>query len=293
MVVALTFTNSNCTRKVDKNFLGSAIIETKTFQISTTSQGSLLQVRKDEGDPVTARETLAIVDTIPLILRKLELQSTLKELQTTIAAKKIEIRSAESDVAGLQREFNRIETLVQKGSAPSRDRDNLQTQLESANLKLDSHKKSLVSFTDRETGTQIRIDQLNDQIRRCYILAPVNGVIVTQYRNIDEIVSPGSPVYEIANYDTVYADFFVPQPVVATLKLGQPIRVRIDYDDPAEKNSFKFIPGSITWIADEAEFTPKNIQTRESRNELVFKIRATIANKDGMMKRGLPVEIWR
>jgi HlyD family secretion protein len=107
------------------------------------------------------------------------------------------------------------------------------------------------------------------------------------------VVLPGNPVYELGNYDTMQVDFYVPQTILGGFKLGQAVRIRIDDQSPSSKQKQTFVPAQITWISSDAEFSPKNIQTRESRNELVFKIRALAANKDGLLKRGLPVEVFR
>ena len=98
---------------------------------------------------------------------------------------------------------------------------------------------------------------------------------------------------EIGDFDTLYADFFVPQVELATLKYGQQVRLRVDFEEKGVRGRERFMPATITWIGSEAEFSPKNIQTRQSRNELVFRVRATIANTGGVLKRGLPVEVWR
>lgn len=284
---------SSCTRKANENFLGSAVVEDKTYQVATTAQGNLLAVYKQEGQKVTANELVAVVDTVPLVLRKEEQLAALSQLGSTIVSKQAEIKGIESDLAGIKREYDRISGLAEKGSVPQRDKDNLQTQLESARFRLGSSQSMLVSLADQQKGTRVRIDQVNNQIAECYVHAPASGMVLTRYRNLGEVVGPGNPIYEIGTFDTLYADFFVPQPVLASLKYGQGVRIRLDFNDPSQKAKEKFLAGAITWIGNEAEFSPKNIQTRESRNELVFRVRATIPNMEEILKRGLPVEVWR
>jgi HlyD family secretion protein len=125
------------------------------------------------------------------------------------------------------------------------------------------------------------------------VAAPSSGVVLTRYRNVGEIVAPANPIFNIGEFDTLYADFFVPQTKLASLKFGDAVRIRLDNQSPTAREPARFVPAVITWIGSEAEFSPKNIQTRQSRNELVFRIRATIPNSDGSLKRGLPVEVWR
>jgi HlyD family secretion protein len=97
----------------------------------------------------------------------------------------------------------------------------------------------------------------------------------------------------MGEFDTLYADFFIPQALLASIKYGQTVRIRVDFDVPHVKGKERLLPATVTWIGSEAEFSPKNIQTRQSRNELVFRVRATIPNVNGMLKRGCPVEVWR
>jgi HlyD family secretion protein len=281
-----------CGQKKKDGFLGSAVIEGKTFMVSSIVQGNLVSVLKDEGDSVEKGELLAIVDTIQLILRKKEIEANISEIEANIQSKKVDINAGQNDVDGAQREYIRVDTLSKKGALPTQQRDNLKTQFDGAKLRLDANQKNLIALINKIKGMQARVAQTDEQIRNCYLSAPSSGIISIRYRNTGEIVSPGNPVFEITKYDTLYTDFFVPQPIISSLKYGQNLRVRMDYDSGTGLGE-KFIPGRITWISNEAEFSPKNIQTRESRNELVFRVRITIENKDGLLKRGLPVEIWR
>ncbi|MBN1601806.1 MAG: efflux RND transporter periplasmic adaptor subunit [Chitinispirillaceae bacterium] len=281
-----------CTKTDDTNFLGSAVIESTTIQVATTAQGFIAALYKDEGEQVKMAERLAIIDTVPLVLKKREMLASREELFSSVRAKRQEIESIKSDLEGIKREYKRIEWLAKSGAVPTQQRDNLETQIESTQLKLNAQQEVLKSIMDKDAVIIARIEQLDDQLNRSYVTATKNGFICTRYRNVNEIYAPGNPLYELCTYDTVYADFFVSQVVLGSLKLGQVLRVRVDMQKAGDSSAV-FIPGTLTWISEQAEFSPKNIQTRESRNELVFRIRSTIANTDRTLKRGLPVEIWR
>jgi HlyD family secretion protein len=284
-------TGPHCSGTNSKDFIGSAVVEAQTYQIATTAQGKIVALYKDEGQQVKTGELVAILDTIPFVLKLNEISSALAELGSTINSKKVEISSQESDVKGVDREYKRIATLVQQGSAPSQQKDNLQTQFESSKLRVDANRSVL-------SGLQAKINTLNaqraevlDQLSRCYVYSPVPGVILTKYKNLGEVALPGNPEFELGKYDTMQVDFYVPQTMLAGFKLGQTVRIRLDDQTDTKKETF--VPGRISWISSDAEFSPKNIQTRESRNELVFKIRALAENSNGLLKRGLPVEVWK
>ena len=139
-----------CDSTKSKDFIGSAVVDASTFQIATTSQGMIARIFKDEGMPVTADELVAVIDTVPLVLKLNELSSSISQLDQTIAAKKAEIESQDFDVKGAQREYRRISDLVDKGALPSQQKDNLQTQFESISLKMKANRLTLESLFKQE-----------------------------------------------------------------------------------------------------------------------------------------------
>jgi HlyD family secretion protein len=292
IIIALAL-SSNCTRPVSSDFLGSAVVEVKTFQIGTTAQGSIVALLFDEGGSVQAGDLLAVVDTVPLRLKGRELIAAMGQLDAQIAARRADIASVQSDMNGLKRELDRISGLVEKGAAPSQQKDDLQTRYETARLKVKAANLLLRSVAAQKEDLRAQQAILEDQISRCYIKAPAPGTILTRYKSESEIAAPGQPVFEMGKFDSVQIDFFVPQPVLSVLKIGQAVKIRIDKPSARDTAVPQTVPATITWISESAEFSPKNIQTRESRNELVFKVRAVAANAQRLLKRGMPVEVWR
>lgn len=280
-----------CSGRTDPDFIGSAIVEAQTYQVMSMVQGKLMALSKQEGQGVAAEELLAVVDSIPFVLQLQEVQGGLNELASGMRAKNNEIKAAMSEIRGLEKDYARIAPLVKEGSLPPQQEDKLSSGLETARLKLSAARDMQASLKGKEQGLQARMAQIKEQIQRCYLRSTSAGRILTRYKNPGETTAPGQPIYEIGKEDTLQADFFVPQTWLANLKYGQSVRLRLDMDDA--KQSAVFLPATISWIGQEAEFSPKNIQTRESRNELVFRVRALAANKDGMLKRGLPVEVWK
>jgi HlyD family secretion protein len=290
LILALTI---GCGATRSKDFIGSAVVEAQTYQIATTAQGIIAALYKDEGQKVVKGELVAIVDTVPFVLKLNELSAALAELTSSISAKQGEVSSLESDAKGVEREYKRIATLVSQGSAPSQQKDNLETQVESSALRVRANKSVLSGLQAKINTINAQKAQIIDQLSRCYVRAPVFGTVLTKYKNLGEVALPGNSIFEIGKYDTMQVDFYVTQPMVPSFKLGQTIRIRLDSETPDATDKQLFVPGLVTWISSDAEFSPKNIQTRESRNELVFKIRAMAANSEGLLKRGLPVEVWR
>ena len=283
----------HCDSTNSKDFIGSAVVDAQTYQIATTAQGTITALYKEEGQRVGRGELVAVIDTVPFVLKLNELSAALAELGNTITSKKVEISSQESDVKGVDREYKRISTLVQQGSAPSQQKDNLETQFESSRLRVNANRSVLSALQAKINTINAQRAELLDQLSRCYVRAPVSGVVLTKFKNLGEVALPGNSVFEIGAYDTMQMDFYVPQTMLAGFKLGQTVRVRLDDQGSADKKKETFASARISWISSDAEFSPKNIQTRQSRNELVFRVRATVANSGGLLRRGLPIEVWR
>lgn len=278
-----------CQRSEDPRFLGSAQIDSDHYTLAPAVAGPLVAVLKNEGDSVIAGEMIALIDTIPLHWQREELIASHVELQATMRAKNQEVAAIGTEAGGVERDLKRIGTLVKSGSAPEQQEDKLRTSLQSARERQRAVAAGAEGLKSKQTALDAKLSLLEDQLSRCVLRAPVSGKILTRYRNVGEMASPGQPVYEMSRGDTLRADFYVPQPTLSSLKLGGQVFIRVD----EENQSAKFLPATIAYISDEAEFAPKNTQTRESRNELVFEVRSVAADPTGILKRGLPVEIWK
>lgn len=277
-----------CAGRTDPDFIGSAVVEAQTYQVAAAVQGKIAALYKQEGQDVAAGELLAVIDTVPLSLQMQELNAGMTELSASIRAKENEIKAGNAEARGLEKDYARVSPLVKEGSLPPQQEDKLSSGLDAARLKLSAAKDMLESLQGKQAGLAAKAAQLREQIRRCYLTSPAPGRVLTRYKNLEEVAAPGQPVFQVGRDDTLQVDFFVPQTDLAGIKYGQPVRLRLDVGKDAA-----FVPAVVSWIGSEAEFSPRNIQTRESRNELVFRVRALAANKDGLLKRGLPVEVWK
>jgi HlyD family secretion protein len=279
-----------CGARIDPEFIGSAIVEAETYQVAALTQGQLKSLTKQEGQSVATGELLGIVDTVPYALQLLEARAGLAELDAGKRSQQSQIQGGQAEVKGMERDYARIAPLAKEGSLPAQQEDKLASGLDAGRAKLSAARQMLTSLDAKRQGLEARIGLLQDQLGKCYLRAPVAGRVLTRYKNPDETAAPGQPVYEIGREDTLRIDFFVPQTWLSGIKYGQAVRIRLDQGGSKEGS---FLPATVSWIGNEAEFSPKNIQTRESRNELVFRVRALAANKDGLLKRGLPVEVWK
>jgi HlyD family secretion protein len=135
-------------------------------------------------------------------------------------------------------------------------------------------------------SSNAQIAQLDDQIKKSIITNPVNGTVLVKYAEPNEITSFGKPLYKIADLSSLELRVYISEPQLPEIKIGQKVSVKIDAENSTKKYS-----GIITWIASEAEFTPKIIQTKEERVNLVYAVKVTVKN-DGSLKIGMPAEMW-
>ena len=132
----------------------------------------------------------------------------------------------------------------------------------------------------------VQIKQIDDQIQKSKIINPVNGTVLTKYVEPNEITAFGKPLYKIADLSTMQLRVYISETQLANIKIGQEVTIKID-----DADTMKSYKGTISWIASEAEFTPKIIQTKEERVALVYAVKVDVKN-DGSLKIGMPAELW-
>ncbi|MFW6253403.1 MAG: HlyD family secretion protein [Chitinivibrionales bacterium] len=280
-----------CSEQTPPDFISSGIIESHTYSVSPTNGGRILTMMVEEGSLVQQGRLCAIIDTIPVKLKMQELEGRKAELVHTIAARNAEIEAMKTEVRGLAREFGRISKLVDKGSAAQQKKDELGTRVKAADHGLEAAQQMRSALNRTRHVLEAQQASLQNQLEECYVRSPANGIVLSRYRNRGEMATPANPLFDVGAFDTMHVDFFVSQVMLSEVQIGRRVSIRLDRSD--KENKELFVDAEVVWISEEAEFTPGNVQTREARNELVFRVRARTANKDRILKRGLPVEVWR
>lgn len=278
---------AGCNKSMPEGFLSSATVDADLWKVAPVSSGTLLAVPVKEGDALKAGQLVAVVDSVPLVLKLAELDASQAELAANVKARAAETQTLVAADRGLQRELARTKQLVADGASTTQKLDDLTTQKETSTARIAAAKAAVIALQAKTKLIDAQKASLCDQIARCRLTAPAAGTVLTRFRNAGEAAIPGRPVIELGRTDTLWAEFFVSQQDLARLKLGQPLRLRLDLGKGEQ-----FLPARLSWISTAAEFTPKGVQTREGRNELVFRARALAANPSGALKRGLPVEVW-
>lgn len=268
--------------------------------VSAQQNGEILDFSVEEGDKLTTGQTVGQIDvTIPTLQREQVLASinALKDKtqnpvpQTELVKRQLLVQEAQ--LQQQYRERKRTENLVKSDAATQKQLDDINAAIEQLERQL-SVTRQQIRLNDSNTSTQNRsilsekapleksLAQYAEQIHKGQIINPVTGVVLSRYALKGEMAATGKPLYKIANIDTLYLKAYITGDKLPEIKLGQAVQARIDQ---GEKN-YKTYPGEITWISDKSEFTPKTIQTKNERANLVYAVKIRVKN-DGYLKIGM------
>jgi HlyD family secretion protein len=262
---------------------GSGLIEATEVTLSAETAGQLKAIYFDEGQAVAIGDTLALIDTTTTVLRLRQAQAAVEAAQTRIEVAQISIRQAANNLQLAQKEYDRVSTLVKSGSATQQQYDHVKTALEQATLANEQAQASLSMSRADYANAAAQIDIVQKQLDDSFPIAPMSGVIVEKYPEAGELIAVGKPLVRIAKLDTVWVKIYLPPADLTKIKLGETA-----YVDPEDGDNAP-LPGKISWISSQAEFTPKNVQTKEARAGLLYAVKITVPNHDQILKIGMPV----
>jgi HlyD family secretion protein len=263
---------------------GSGFIEATTVVVSAETAGRLEALYYDEGDMIARDAVIGIIDSSTVKLQWNQAVAQRRSAVSAVEIAAINIEQAAQDAALAKKEFDRVAALLAKGSANQQQYDQAENRATQSELA-----RRLAGATHRARRADVaRIDAeialLVRQLAHCYPGAPVSGMTINKFTEAGELLAPGKPIIEIAKLDTVWVKIYLPARDLTKIALGEAVSV-----DPEDGRSA--LEGKVVWIADEAEFTPKNVQTAEARADLVYAVKVNIANPGGELKIGMPVMV--
>ena len=185
----------------------------------------------------------------------------------------------------LQREKQRIDKLVEGGAATSKQQDDLEGQIELLKAQITATESQKASVYAERNTLHVQVQQVEDQIKRSSVRNPVDGIILTKYKEEGEIAAPGQALYKVANMDELILRAYISGNQLSEIVIGEIVKIRFDVPDGVDETT-----GKVSWVSERAEFTPKIIQTKEERVNLVYAIKVVVPN-DGRLKIGMPGEL--
>ena len=253
--------------------------------VSSETSGRILHFSMEEGTTIQNEQVVAVIDSTQLYLQKESLESGLESLGSKINTLDAQVRASRVQLDNLEREKRRIDKLVEGGAATTKQQDDINGQLALLEAQIEATESQKSSIYAERNTLEVQIRRIEDQILRCVVKSPAAGVMLTKYREQGEMAVPGQPLYKMANLNELILRAYVSGNQLSSIKIGGEVSVNYDRDGGMGTTT-----GVVSWISPSAEFTPKIIQTREERVNLVYAIKVLVPN-DGSLKIGMPGEV--
>lgn len=268
----------------------TGVFESEEVIISSEVPGILTQFTIEEGQKLEAGQIVAVIDTVQLSLKKKQLDAQVKAVLSKKPDSPSQLAALQRQIDAVSSEKKRFERLVTVNAASQKQVDDLQNQMEILQKQYKATQSSLAITTgslQSETLPLIaQIEQIQDQINRSTIKNPVSGTVISKYVRQNELTTMGKSLYKIADLATMTLRAYLTGNQLAQVKLGQAVKVLADDG----KGGFRELPGELFWISAKSEFTPKTIQTKDERANLVYAVKIRVKN-DGYLKIGMYGEI--
>lgn len=263
----------------------SGIFEATTVTVSAETAGRILMMDVSEGDSVEQGATIAVVDTAMLTLQKLQLGSQRESAKSSSPDISAQAAALRSQIAHQQNECERFRRLLADGATTQKQYDDATAYLTSLRGQLEALLSTLgknrSSISDNANAIGYQRAQIDEQIQRSFIHSPITGTVLVKYAEQGEYATPGKPLCMLANLNDIYLRAYFTAERLADIKIGSKVTVIADFGGDTR---FEY-PGTVTWISQESEFTPKSIQTNDSRANLVYAVKVAVKN-DGRLKLG-------
>lgn len=285
---------AGCRSSENGSISASGTIEATEVTVGAKVGGAVLKLLVDEGSSVAKGDTLVLIDRSDNViqLRQAEANAAAASAAYALAlngARKEDVVQAEATLANAKSDVGRLETLVGAGSATQKQLDDARTRLVLAEqaynkLKTGTREEDIAAARARRDQAAAQVDALRKKVEDAVVIAPLAGTVTEKSVEEGEIVQPNGALVKITQTDKVHLMIYVTEKELAEVKLGQSVKIAIDaYAD-------KSFPGTVTYISPVAEFTPRNIQTKEDRTKLVFGVKVEAANPDHVLKAGMPAD---
>ena len=264
----------------------SGTFESTEILVSSETAGKIVQLNIEEGQDIKAGEVLGLIDTVQLYLKKVQLQSSIKALQNRRPDLDSQLAGLRQQIETAKREKNRFENLIKANAANQKQLDDINAQIQLLEKQLNAQQTLLKNnnegISNESSAMVLQMEQLEDQLKKSYITSPIDGTILVKYAEPGELAVPGKSLFKMADLKRMYLKAYVTTDQLSKIKIGQEVDVVSEFGE----NDIKKYKGRISWISSKSEFTPKTVQTRDERANLVYAIKVLVEN-DGFLKIGM------
>jgi HlyD family secretion protein len=298
IILALAACNGN-----NNDFDATGTFEADEVIVSSSTNGKILELEVEEGAMLYKDSIVGLVDPTDLSLQKEQVEESIRSLkeQTLSVEPQVELlrdqlKVQQSQLDKLLREKTRTENLLKQDAATGKQLDDINAEVDILRKQMKVTEQQIMvqrnntgtqnrGILSQEKPLQKRVAQLEDQLNKARIRNPVSGTVLAKYAEPGEMTSTGKALYKIADLSTITLRAYISGSQLSQVRLGQAVKVLVD-----DGKKYKELPGTITWISDKAEFTPKTIQTKEERANLVYAVKIKVKN-DGFLKIGMYGEV--
>lgn len=274
----------------EAEFDAQGTFEATEVIVSSEATGRILNFEVEEGMAVEANQMVGAIDSVQLHLQRKQLVAQQSALLGSRPDVKKQVAALREQIAKQNEELRRVENMLKDGAATKKQKDDIEAQIKILESQLDA----TLSTLDKNTSTinnnsaalEAQIAALDDRISKCRIISPVGGTVLVKYAEAGELASVGKPLMKIADLDNIYLRAYFTSDQLAKVNLGDEVKVVADFGGE-ERYDYT---GRVAWISSESEFTPKTIQTKDSRANLVYAVKIAVEN-DGRLKIGLAGEV--
>lgn len=279
----------SCNNK-ENDFDASGSFEAVETILSAETNGQILQLNVEEGQQLEAGQKVGFIDSTQLAINKMQLRQNEKAILSGRPQIQIQTESLKRQLDNAILDRNRTEKLVKGGVASQKQLDDINSKVAALQAQINAQKSSLETTTENLTQqgntVGVQLKGIEDQLSKSVIVNPIKGTVLAKYAEQYEMAVIGKPLYKIANLETLDLRAYITGTQLPQIKIGQQVKVRIDQGE----KKYKEYQGTIAWISNKSEFSPKTIPTKDERANLVYAIKVRVKN-DGYLKIGMYGEV--
>lgn len=259
--------------------------ESTEIIVSSQAMGEIEMLDFEEGDILDKNAVVGVIDTTDLVLSRRLLIQQKQAIGAQLGSINSEIEVQQQQLQNNLINQKRIKNLFENGAATQKQLDDINGLVDLNRKQITATKSRKAAILDQMSSFDIQVEQINDKIDKCLVKNPVKGTVLVKYAEKGELATIGKPLYKLANLETINLKAYISGDQLSQIKIGQQVEVKYDKNKKEDSG----IKGTVTWIASNAEFTPKTIQTKEERVNLVYAVKVMVVN-DGSIKIGMPGE---
>ena len=288
MYVALALLAVSCGKETAFDAQGT--FEATEVVVSSEASGRIMRLDAEEGTQINANTVVGEIDSLQLDLQRKQLIAQQTALLGSRPDVQKQVATIKEQIAKQKTELARFANMLRDGATTQKQYDDMEAHLRVLESQLDATLSSLtkntITITNNAAALEAQILALEDRIAKCRVVSPVSGTVLVKYAEVGELATMGKPLFKVADLNKIYLRAYFTSEQLSNVKLGDIVKVIADFG-AEERYEYE---GTITWIASESEFTPKTIQTKDSRANLVYAVKIAVKN-DGRLKIGLSGEV--